>query len=293
MAQGSPFSMATQFIGAAGQATLGTFQYLNAIKQAQKNIRPLYSIDPSYKSNVDILTNTLGLPQSALDLYYRNIGQNTNQGISAILSSGGNANQISSLVGNQNASFENIAVSDALQRKNDTGGLIAARLALAEQNDKKWQLNIFDPYKDKAQAIASEKAAGLQNLTGAINSLSGGLANSATSNLADNITTPDSGVNTNAIMEALKSARYAGNATNQPPYQLGLPPQTTQNPNSYGQPTAQPQFSVNPQIPNYNSNVSQYPFAPQNNNLDYQAWVNYMLRAQGRNQQTNQYQYGQ
>lgn len=263
-------------LGIAGlQGLLGGFQYLNAIKQAKKNQRPTYTIDPTFQQNIDTLTNTMGLPQSALDLYYRQIGQNTNQGINAINGLGGNANDIASLIGNRNASYENIAVQDSLQKKQDIGGIIAARLQLADQKDKAFQINKYAPYADKAQAIASEKASGVQNIFGAFGSAAGAFANNATGKLADslsnpmgagkklvdgtvntqlygnldNITTSNSGVNVNAIIAALQS-----HASQQPQFQQ-------------------------PQLGQYNQYLTPQP----QNNFDYQAWFNNIFGAQGLN----------
>lgn len=199
---------------AALQAGLGTFQYLNAIKQAKNNTRPFYSIDPAYQNNINLLTNNLGLPSSALDLFYKNIGQNTSNGINAILANGGNGNQIAGVLGNQNQNYEKLAIDDTLQRKQDLAGIIAARLQLAEQRDKAFQINQYAPYADRAAAISNQKAAGIQNIFGGLNSVSGGLANNAISKLGQpnntgakygsigsvsTISTPNSGVNTNQI----------------------------------------------------------------------------------------------
>lgn len=58
-----------------------------------------------------------------------------------------------------------------------------ANTALADQKDKAFQINELDPFKDTATAIAQQKAAGLQNLQGVANSVSGAFANDATANL--------------------------------------------------------------------------------------------------------------
>lgn len=211
---------------ASASATIGAYRYFRGKSQAKKNIRPEFQLDPQYQENIDILTNTMGLPQSALDLYYRSVGQNTNQGINAILGAGGNGNQISNLVGDRNQQFQQIAMMDALQKKQDIMGIINARQMLANQKDTRWQLNQFNPYKDKAQALALEQQAGFAQIGGALNSASAAFANNATSKLADSLgetnttptlpptlggvtntnptlppTTPNSGVNTNQLFQ--------------------------------------------------------------------------------------------
>lgn len=173
-------------IGAAS-AGLGAYQYLHGKKQAKRNVRPMYNIDPAYQSNIDVLKNTIGLPSSALEFYNRNIGQNTNQNLNAILSLGGTSNDVASLYGNQDEAFERVLIQDALQTKSDLGGINNAKLELAEQRDKQFSLNLFDPYKDKAQAAAEEKNAGIQNIFGGLNTVAGGLANRATLKLAESI----------------------------------------------------------------------------------------------------------
>lgn len=210
----------------AAQAIFGTFQYLSAVKNARKNLRPEYEIDPTFQQNIDFLKNTMGLPQSALELYYNRVGHGTSQGIEALLASGGNANQIATILGNQNRSFQEIALQDALQKKQDIGGIINANLMLAGEKDKAFQINEYAPYSDKAQALSAQKSAGLQNIGGAITGFSSALANNETNKLAEKllamgtdaqklgttgevqtITTPNEGVNINKIMQSLMPNR--------------------------------------------------------------------------------------
>lgn len=168
------------------QAIFGTFQYLNAVNQAKKNIRPTYNIDPAYQNQIDLLTANYGLPQSALSNFYNQAGQGATQGINAILANGGNPNMIADLINKQNQNFQDVLVKDALQKKSDLTGITAAQLQLAEQKDKEFQINKFAPYADKAQAIAQQKNAGLQNITGAFNTASSGIGNALTAGLYNN-----------------------------------------------------------------------------------------------------------
>lgn len=251
---------AQQGFNSATQKFMGVLQLGLAMIEARKNKKPIYQIDPAFQYNIDILKNTMGLPQSALNLYYNSIGKSTNQGINAILGAGGNANQISSLVGNQNQQFQQIAVQDALQKKQDIGGILAAQLALAGEKDKQWQINEYSTWADKAQAIAAQKAAGWRNIGGSANASSGALANTATMKLADDlsgqgtqqpITTPNSGVNTNWLNSWLQQNSPQlnfGQPNNQFNFQppQGLPFQQGNNFQQY------PNF-YNPYIP-YNPN---------------------------------------
>lgn len=230
MPSGLPYTLPLAVL----QAGLGTWQYLNAIHQSKMNQRPLYSINQEYQYNLDLLKSSLGLPQSALNLYYQNTGQQRSQGIDALLAGGGSANQISQFLNQGNRDNQNILAMDAMQRKQDLQGIIGAQTMLANEKDKAWQLNKYAPYADKAQAIAQEKQAGIQNIFGGLNSASGAFATDATSKLADSlsgasgmdkvgatgsasyITTPNSGVNINQIIKNLQGQTGFGAMNNQP-----------------------------------------------------------------------------
>lgn len=221
-----PLPLLAMGIPVAAQAILGAWQTLNAVKQAKKNQRPFYNIDPTFQQNIDILSNTMGLPQETMNLLFNRIGQGTSQGIDAILGAGGNPNQVATILNNQNRSLQDVSSADALQRKQDLNNLINARLMLAGERDKAFQINEYAPFADKAAAISMQKQAGLQNIGGAFNSASGMFANKATMDLAEQLfnlnpanqqrtggatgamsgalagaTTPNSGVNVNKIYQ--------------------------------------------------------------------------------------------
>lgn len=297
---------------ASASATIGAYRYFRGKSQAKKNIRPEFKLDPQYQENIDILTNTMGLPQSALDLYYRSVGQNTNQGINAILGAGGNGNQISNLVGDRNQQFQQIAMMDAMQKKQDIMGIINARQMLANQKDTAWQLKEFNPYKDRAQALAFEEQAGFAQIGGALNSASAAFANNATSKLADSLgetntnptlppTTPNSGVNTNQLFQQFQQLQpnlNFGQPNNQFNFQQPAPlpfspqfqPQSQLN---FGQPN-QFNFPQQPQIPQpqaWNPRSLQAPPIPYadlyqnsspygNTGLDYRQFWNYIMGIQ-------------
>lgn len=219
-------------IPALAQAVFGTWQTLNAIKQDKKNVRPPYGnwgLDTA-RGNLDILNNTMGLPPAALNMLYNRNGQATSQGIDAILANGGNANQIAGLVGNEYAANENVGLQDAMQRKQDIGNILLARQNVSNEQDKLFQLNQLNPWKDKALAIYLQKQAGLQNIGGSLNAVSAGLATGATNKLAEaimkmsegggnfdagtsdaggSVSTPGSGVNINKIYQQLYGNRQS------------------------------------------------------------------------------------
>lgn len=168
---------------AGASAAVGTYRYFHAKKQAKKNVRPEYMIDPIYQQNLDTLEGTMGLPPSALEMYYRNAGQAGTAGLSALTQTGGNANQIAQLINNQQRNYQDVLAQDALVAKQDILGINNARLMLAEQNDKNFQLNQLNPYKDRAQAFAAEQAGAYQQIGNALNSASSRVASYNTEQL--------------------------------------------------------------------------------------------------------------
>lgn len=211
------------------QAIFGTWQYLNAVKQAKNNVRPEYNIDPAFQNQIDLLTANYGLPQSALASFYNQAGQGATQGINAILSAGGNPNMIAGLINQQNRNFQDVLVKDALAKKADLTGIINAQLQLAGEKDKAFQINKFAPYADSAQAIAQQKNAGLQNITGAFNTASSGIGNALTAGLYDSkitdttkITPTTTGVDYSQIIKMLPQNQSGFQNYSQPASNMNL-----------------------------------------------------------------------
>lgn len=249
-------------IVAGTSAAVGTYRYFHAKKQAQKNVRPDYMIDPIYQQNLNTLENTAGLPPSALEMYYRNAGQSGTAGINAINQGGGNGNLIAQLVNQQQRNYQDVLAQDALVQKQDIAGINNARLMLAEQNDKDFQLNQLNPYKDRAQAYAAEQAGAYAQIGNALNSASSSIANYKTGQLANqynqgtqfdtakmaalnggngsNTTTPNSGVNIYKLYQDLYGNQNQSPFVNQNNMTIG----------NIGQPQQQ-QNMFNPYNQNY------------------------------------------
>lgn len=165
------------------QGGLGAGELAGARKQERRNTFPPYTIQPEFQKMIDLLTGTLGLPSPALNYYYNRAGQAMSGGLNAALAAGASPNTIARIIQGNQSAFEDVLMRDAMQRKQDIGGLAQAQLALAGEKDKAYQINQLDRYKDKAAAIALEKQAGYANIGGAFNTAASFGADYATTKL--------------------------------------------------------------------------------------------------------------
>lgn len=204
---------AGQIVGIV-QAVKGTVRgvknYHQAVKGIRANIRPIYEIDPIYQQNIDLIKANMGLPAEALNLFYNRAGQGTAAGINAVNASGGNPNNIATILNNQSRQFQDVLVQDALARKADLNALMQANLNLAEQHDKDFQINKYAPFADKATALAQQKLAAEQewggqqiNVQGIVGASENAFGNRETQPRTVQPMQPASGVNYAAISRSV------------------------------------------------------------------------------------------
>lgn len=167
----------------AGQAIYGASQKKKAQAAAKANVMPEYNLAPEEAQMLAQAESQAGQGMSdpAREALRANNERILGTGIDAVLRGGGNPNAIGSMVGraqagnNQMALYEDQARIQALQR------LQAARARMSSNRDKQYQINEYQPWANRAQAINEQLQGGQNMMMGGINTMSqgilGGLSN--------------------------------------------------------------------------------------------------------------------
>lgn len=157
------------------QGVTGAVQKAQAKKIARKNKRPVYSIQKPILDNQDLIESRAGqgLSDAALQIYREGAERGLTSSIDAILAGGGSVNNIGDLYGNYADNISKVALLDEEMRTKNVQNLIDQNNTLAGEKDKEWQVNIWGPYADKAQAAASLSKQGTDNMWKGINTVLG------------------------------------------------------------------------------------------------------------------------
>lgn len=173
-------SAAAAGLSAIGKAGVGIGQLIGANKKDDKLVRPLYDIQDEYFNNRDISARmaSTGLTEGAKDYYTDSAGRGLSTTASAILQTGGGANAVNRVFDNYKQGIRSIAAEDSERQQKNIMAFMEQNANVAKQKTMKWVIDKYEPYKDKAKAIAQQRAAGLQNifsggaeLTGALGAL--------------------------------------------------------------------------------------------------------------------------
>lgn len=239
-----PPELIALLLQAAAQTGTGVYQQLKANSLAKHNPRPNYDIPMEYYKSLNQAENqaSYGYSPQALSAYYGQAGQAQAGSISAILQSGGDPNQINSVYGDTLQNQRQILGDDAQAKDQHIANLINEYHVMGDQQDKKWQINKYQPYLAKAGLIAQDKQAGFANIFGGIDTASTGFAANETSKLADAYMKMMNGGGTPT--EQKQSSSYYGGAGSLPP----SPDMGTQNPYTpiSNTPTYEPTQPYNP-----------------------------------------------
>ena len=153
-------------------------------KRAKKDIEDLQSNRPKYEIPDEYLTNLSqaermalqGLPEEQKRAYIQQQERNQANMLRAV-SQGGNASRNIASIQQQNQdSYTNLLAMDSQQRMNNMQNLMNQRTSLAQEKEKQWNINKYQPYVQNYNQLSSD-VAGAQSLTqSGLNSLMGGVS---------------------------------------------------------------------------------------------------------------------
>lgn len=221
---------AAQAAGGIVQGITGALQKGKAKRMARANKRPTYEIQDAVLDNQDLIESRAG--QGISDATRRELTQGAERGltssIDAILSGGGSVNNIADLYSNYAGSLSKMALIDEEMRTKNVQNLIDQNSKLAAEQDKAWQVNVYAPYTDKAQAAAALSKQGTDNIWKGVNSVIGAGANFAAGNQFKNEAASVYGTGGNLGAPAQpQSAAPPTIPISQNPYNWYLPPSSS------------------------------------------------------------------
>lgn len=169
-------------VGAAisGIANLGKVAYgvvqgisgNNKLKKLEKN-RPQRTTDENilYNQKFTGVNAANGLGGGVLNDYTNNINRTYASSINAILSGGGDINQVAELMSGTTNSFNQLMRMDAEAQLANQDKFIAANTALGNENMANWDYNINIPFQQKYARYTQQTNAGAQNINTGVEGL--------------------------------------------------------------------------------------------------------------------------
>lgn len=171
-------------VGAAIGIGRGIAKSAKAKKDARNNVRPTYNTPKYELENLAYLENMAGqgLTDTTKQVYQQNASRGLTASLDAILKSGGNVNNVDNVVQRYLDSSNAIALADEQARVRNIQNLLDQNRRMSGYEDKKYQVNKYAPFVDKAQDIARRKAEGEAQINSGINSVSAGLGSMFSNN---------------------------------------------------------------------------------------------------------------
>lgn len=162
-----------------GQLVTGIVQKSKAAKMARKNPRPKYEIQKEILDNQNLTESKAseGLSDAAKQVYSTGAERGLSSSINAILKGGGSVNNIADIYDTYQGGISKLALIDEEMRARNIQNMINQNNVLASEKDKQWQVNVFAPYADKAQAAAALSKQGMDNIWKGVNTMTGAATN--------------------------------------------------------------------------------------------------------------------
>lgn len=161
----------------AGQMAYGASLKKKYERDAANNKMPEYQIPQEERDMMRQAESMAGqgMSDAAREAMRSNSDRALGTSIDAILRGGGNANAIASLAGNTQNQINQMAVYEDQARLKNLENLQNQRARMAANRDKVYQINQYQPWANRAQAI-NQQLMGAQNMMqGGFNTLTGGL----------------------------------------------------------------------------------------------------------------------
>lgn len=168
----------------------GIYQFIDSIGKEKKDKAALASLsDPFYKIQDEYFTNrnigreaaANGIPAATKDYLTTNSERGLGAGISGVLQSGGNANDIGKLYGIYNSSLDRTAAEDADQKIKNMQYYINLNKDLAGQKTMKSILEDYQPNQEKRRQLTQNISADTQNAYNGFNTAAGSVSAFGTS----------------------------------------------------------------------------------------------------------------
>jgi hypothetical protein len=177
----SPMLLSGLIQGGGGilQIGQGLIQEAQAKKIARNNPRPTYRRPGEVDTNTDIAESRAGqgMSDSARSAMEQLGDRDLTSSIEAITKNGGNVNNIGDIYGHSISGRQRMSILDDEMRSRNIQNLVTANNEMAGYKDKEWEVNVFAPYADKAQAAAALRKQGNDNIWKGVNTVGSAAGN--------------------------------------------------------------------------------------------------------------------
>jgi hypothetical protein len=160
-------------VGSLIKTGLGLFQSNSAAKDQKNNIRPKFTIPKEWYDDRNLAGSRAqsGLSDETMDYYTGEATRGLSSGLGTILQGGGSVNTVADLYDSYDSGLNRISAADAEAKNANLDKFINANANLANEREKAWTLNEYQPYLDRSKANAQKMANGQANFVGGINDL--------------------------------------------------------------------------------------------------------------------------
>lgn len=189
MPTGVPVADAVQAGIGLAEGVVGLINASKTRREAEKIAaeRPDYEISPLVGQDLSLARSELanGMGSAAENAYNDLNNSQFSSSLGAILRSGGNANNIGALYGNNQEGRLRLAQMQDQLRLNQIQNVVRASQNMQQEEQTKWQLNEFAPWEDRAKANAAARQGAQQQINAGINTFGAGVMN-AGNNIQEN-----------------------------------------------------------------------------------------------------------
>lgn len=134
-------------------------------------VRPIYETPEAITENVAIAESLAqtGLSDSAKQSLLSGADRGLTSSIEAILKGGGSVNTVADAYDTQMQSISRMSLAEDEAKFRNINMLVTANKALADEQEKAWQINKYAPYADKMALAAKMNEDANKNIQGGLN----------------------------------------------------------------------------------------------------------------------------
>lgn len=184
MAGADPISLAasaTQTGLGAAEAAIGLLEAGKAKREAARlaGLRPKYTASPLAAEGLSLAESDLakGMSSQATAAYDALTNKQFSSSLDAILRGGGSVNNIGDVFGASGEGRQRLALMKDELRLKQIDNVVRASQRQQEEEEKAWQINLLDPWKDKAAANALARQGAANMIMSGINTAGSGAMN--------------------------------------------------------------------------------------------------------------------
>lgn len=236
-----PIGLIAGGVLSAGELAYGAHLKKKAQQAAAANVMPEYKIAPEEQQMLSQAESMAGqgMSDAAREALRANSDRALGTTLDAMLRSGATANSIGKTAGQTQAGLNQIALYEDSARINNLKALQEERARMSANRDKAYQINKYNPWANRAQAISGQLDAANNTINSGINTIGQGV---------------------------LGIANNFGGQPHMPNYNY-MPQQPSISPSSYGpNPQPQPYMPQSVQVPPFQQQGQ--PFGVLNENID-------------------------